>query len=166
MLEWDQWLFDGGPCPYPDVAMIFSICLFCVYFFGYRVGINLGVHNKAKGNLEIKYTLFQFSVQGHFGLVAKWFDFLHLGWHSPNTYPAFPISLKKHEYFILIFRDNYSKPTCGLGENHFAYPWFEKCHLTHLRYVPFVFRNPPLLKSGINKYFCSNFISLSSQNKK
>ena len=67
---------------------------------------------------------------------------------------------------VITFRDNYSKPTCGLGENHFAYPWFEKCHLTYLRYVPFVFRNPPLLKSGINKYFCSNFISLSSQNKK
>ena len=64
------------------------------------------------------------------------------------------------------FRGNYTKPTCGLGENHFAYPWIEKCHSTHLRYVPFVFRNPPLLKLGVNRYFCSNFMSLSSQNKK
>ena len=64
------------------------------------------------------------------------------------------------------FRDNYTKPTCGLGENHFAYPWFEKCHLTHLRYVPFVFRNSPLLKSEVNTYLCSNFMSLPSQNKK
>ena len=63
-------------------------------------------------------------------------------------------------------RDNYTKPTCGLGENHFAYPWFEKYHLTHLRYDPFVFRNPPLLKSRVNRYFYSNFMSLSSQNKK
>ena len=41
-----------------------------------------------------------------------------------------------------------------------------KSHLTHLRYVPFVFCNPPLLKSGVNKYFCPKFMSLSSQNKK
>ena len=32
MLEWDKWWFDGGPCPYPDVAMIFSIYLLSVYF--------------------------------------------------------------------------------------------------------------------------------------
>ena len=57
---------------------------------------------------------------------------------------------------------NYSKPTCGLVWNHFAYPWFKKCHFTHLRYVPFVFRNPPLLKSGVNRYFCMLFMSLSS----
>ena len=62
--------------------------------------------------------------------------------------------------------DNYSKLTCGLGENHFAYSWFEKYHLTHLRYISFVFRNPPLLKSRVNEYFCSNFMSLSSQNTK
>ena len=53
-----------------------------------------------------------------------------------------------------------------MSENHFAYPWFEKCHLTHLRYVPFIFRSPPLLKSGLNRYFCPKFMSLSSQNKK
>ena len=58
--------------------------------------------------------------------------------------------------------DNYTKPTYGLGENHFTYPWFEKYHLTHLYYVPFVFRNLPLLKSGVNMYFCSKFMSLSS----
>ena len=63
-------------------------------------------------------------------------------------------------------KDNYTKPTCDLGENLFAYPWFEKYHLTHLCYVPFVFRNPPLLKSRVNMYFCSKFMSLSSQNKK
>ena len=43
------------------------LCVFC----GYRAGINLGVHNKAEGNLEIKTTLFQFWVQGHFDPVAK-----------------------------------------------------------------------------------------------
>ena len=69
---------------------------------------------------------------------------------------------KPHNPLVLNIWDNYSKPTCGLGENHFAYSWFEKCHLTHLRYVPFVFRNPPLLKLGVNRYFCSNFMSLSS----
>ena len=57
MLEWDQWWSDGGLCPYLDVAMIFSICHFYV-FCGYRVGINLEVHNKAEGNLEIKNTFF------------------------------------------------------------------------------------------------------------
>ena len=30
-----------------------------------------------------------------------------------------------------------------MGENHFAYPWFEKCHLTHLRYVFINLHNPP-----------------------
>ena len=29
-----------------------------------------------------------------------------------------------------------------MSENHFAYPWFEKCHLTHLRYVSVTLRNP------------------------
>ena len=41
-----------------------------------------------------------------------------------------------------------------------------ECHFTHLWYVSFVFYNPLLLKSGINRYFCSNFMSLSSQKKK
>ena len=30
-----------------------------------------------------------------------------------------------------------------MGENHFAYSWFEKYHLTHLRYVSVTLRNPP-----------------------
>ena len=30
-----------------------------------------------------------------------------------------------------------------MSENHFVYPWFEKCHLTHLRYVFVTLRNPP-----------------------
>ena len=30
-----------------------------------------------------------------------------------------------------------------MGENHFAYPWFEKYHLTYLWYVSVNFRNPP-----------------------
>ena len=70
--------------------------------------------------------------------------------------------------FVLLFYlwGSYNKPTRGFGETYFAYPWFEKYHLTYLRYDPFVFRNPPLLKSGVNRYFFSNFISLSSQNKK
>ena len=69
-------------------------------------------------------------------------------------------------FCFYFFGGNYTKPTCGLGENQFAYPWFEKYQLTHLWYVPFVFRNPSLIKSGVNRYFCSNFMSLSSQNKK
>ena len=40
-------------------------------FCGYRAGINLEVHNKADGNLEMKNTVFQFWVQGHFGPVVK-----------------------------------------------------------------------------------------------
>lgn len=67
---------------------------------------------------------------------------------------------------IIIIRFNYTKLTCGLGKNYFTYPWFKKYHLTHLWYVPFVFHKPLLLKSGVNRYFCSNFMSLSSQNKK
>ena len=63
-------------------------------------------------------------------------------------------------------KGNYTKPTCGLARNYFAYLWFKKCHFNHLRYIPFVFRNPPLLKLEVNRYFCSNFMSLSSQNKK
>ena len=43
-----------------------------------------------------------------------------------------------------------------MGENYFAYPWFEMYHLTHLCYVSFVFRNPPLLKSGVNMYFAQS----------
>ena len=30
-----------------------------------------------------------------------------------------------------------------MSENHFAYPWFEKYHLTHLMYVFATLRNPP-----------------------
>ena len=30
-----------------------------------------------------------------------------------------------------------------MSENHFAYPWFEKYHLTHLRYVSVTLLNPP-----------------------
>ena len=30
-----------------------------------------------------------------------------------------------------------------MSESHFAYPWFEKCHLTHMRYVSVTLRNPP-----------------------
>ena len=30
-----------------------------------------------------------------------------------------------------------------MGQNHFAYLWFEKYHLTHLRYVFVTLRNPP-----------------------
>ena len=30
-----------------------------------------------------------------------------------------------------------------MGENYFTYPWFEKYHLTHLRYVSVTLRNPP-----------------------
>ena len=78
---------------------LYFLCVFC----GYRVGINLGVHNKVEGNLEIKNTLFQFWVQGHFGPIAKWFDFLPLHWHTPITYSTFSTSLKRHEYFISIF---------------------------------------------------------------
>ena len=102
MLEWDQWWSDGGPCPYPDVCYNFLymplLCVFC----GYREGINLGVHNKAEGNLKIKATLFQFWVQGHFGPVAKWFDFLPLLTHTAYMLNFFHIS-KRPEYFISIF---------------------------------------------------------------
>ena len=27
---------------------------------------------------------------------------------------------------------NYSKFMCGLAQNLFIYPWFKKCHFTHL----------------------------------
>ena len=30
-----------------------------------------------------------------------------------------------------------------MSENHFTYPWFEKCHLIHLRYVSVTLCNPP-----------------------
>ena len=61
-------------------------------------------------------------------------------------------------FIIFFFGGNYTKPTCSLSQNHFAYPWFKKCHYTNLMYVPFVFCNPPLLKSWVNRYLCSNNI--------
>ena len=73
---------------------------------------------------------------------------------------------KKKKLRNLFSRGNYTKPTCGFGENHFAYLWLKKYYLTHLWYIPFVFRNPSLLKAGVNRYFCSSFMSRSSQNKK
>ena len=39
--------------------------------------------------------------------------------------------------------DNYTQPTSDLGENYFAYSWFEKYHLTHLRYVFVTLCNSP-----------------------
>ena len=59
---------------------------------------------------------------------------------------------------VFFFFGNYTKPTCSLSQNHFAYSWFKKCHFTNLRYVLFVFCNPPLLKSWVNRYLCSNNI--------
>ena len=42
------------------------------------------------------------------------------------------------------FRDNYSKPTCGMICFHFAYPWFKTLHFAHLRLLLLAFRNRPL----------------------
>lgn len=51
-------------------------------------------------------------------------------------------------------------------KNHFAYSWFKKCHFTQLRFILLGFRDSHLLKIMVNIYFCSIFMSLSSQNYK
>ena len=35
---------------------------------------------------------------------------------------------------IFVFRDNYSKPTCGMTRFHFAYPWFKTLHFAYLNF--------------------------------
>ena len=72
------------------------------------------------------------------------------------------IYLVKAHNFLKV--GNYSKPTCDLTRIHITYLWFEKCHFTYLRFVSFVYHNPPILKTRINMYFCSPFMSLFSQN--
>ena len=37
----------------------------------------------------------------------------------------------KHE---ILFRVNYSKPTCGLAHFNITYPWFKTCHFTYLKF--------------------------------
>ena len=37
--------------------------------------------------------------------------------------PMGVLAPKLHNIFIW---DNYTKPTCDLGENHFAYPWLDR----------------------------------------
>ena len=56
---------------------------------------------------------------------------------------------------------NYTLPTCGLLEKHFAYPWIKNWYFTHLRLALFVSHYPPLLKTKVNLYFCY-FLCLSS----
>ena len=68
-------------------------------------------------------------------------------------------------YIHIFFRDNYTFPTCGLPLIWLAYPLFQFWHFTHLWFPPLLIRNPPLLKLRVNRYFCSSFMSLSSQNK-
>ena len=71
-------------CYYNFLYMPF-LCVFC----GYRAGINLGVHNKAEGNLEIKkHTI---SILG-----SRAF------WSSCKIIWIFPSTLT-HAYYILNF---------------------------------------------------------------
>jgi len=61
-------------------------------------------------------------------------------------------------------RKNYTLPTCGLPEKHFAYLLFKNLHFTHLWLAPFFFYYLPLLKTEINLYFFFYpFMFLSSQ---
>ena len=55
----------------------------------------------------------------------------------------FNSKLYEQDCLLFILWGNYTKPICGLGENHFAYLQFEKYHLTHLWYVSINLRNPP-----------------------
>ena len=66
----------------------------------------------------------------------------------------------------LIVWDNYSKPTWGLARLRFAYLWFKTLHFAHLRLLPLGLCYPPPLKRRLNMYFCTIFMSLSSQNIK
>ena len=72
----------------------------------------------------------------------------------------------KKTYFLILLRDNYTKPTCGMAGFHFAYPWFNHLHFTHLNFNSLSIRYPPLLKSGVKMYFTFTFMFLSSKNKK
>ena len=67
---------------------------------------------------------------------------------------------------IIIFRDNYSKLTCGMTRFYFAYLWFKTLHFAHLNFNPLPIRYPHLFKSGVKMYFIFTFMSLSSKNKK
>ena len=67
---------------------------------------------------------------------------------------------------IIIFRDNYSKPTYGMTRFHFAYPWFKTLYFVHLNFNSLPICYPPLLKSGVKMYFIFIFMSISFKNKK
>ena len=67
---------------------------------------------------------------------------------------------------FLHFWDNYTLLTCGLPLIWFAYPWFQFWHFIHLWFPPLNLCYPPPLKRRLNMYFCTIFMSLSSQNIK
>ena len=70
---------------------------------------------------------------------------------------------RKLQFFF--FLENYTLPTYGFPEKHFAYLWFENWYFTHLKLAPFVFRYPLLLKTRVNLYFYYPFMSLLSKKK-
>ena len=93
----------------------------------------------------------------HYSIFLPYFHIFTHTFHkvTPITY-----------YIHIFFRDNYTLPTCGLPLIWHAYPLFQFWHFTHLWFPPLLIRNPLLLKLRVNRYFCSSFMSLSSQNKK
>ena len=93
----------------------------------------------------------------HYSIFLPYFHIFTHTFHkvTPITY-----------YIHIFFRDNYTLPICGLPLIWHAYPWFQFWHFTHLWFPPLLIRNPLLLKLRVNRYFCSSFMSLSSQNKK
>ena len=90
-----------------------------------------------------------------------------LRWYSQSTMSGmvvnYVISLPR---FDIKIRDNYSKPTWGLVRLRFAYPWFKTLYIAHLRLLSLGLYCPPPLKRRVKVYFCTIFISLSSQNIK
>ena len=50
-------------------------------------------------------------------------------------------------YALWPYRDNYSKPTCGMACFHFAFPWFNHLHFVLLKLLLLGLCYPPLASS-------------------
>ena len=64
-------------------------------------------------------------------------------------------------YNDIIYRDNYTLPTCGLPLIWLAYQWFQFWHFTHLWFPPLVICNPRPSRRYSNTFFLKN----KTQNK-
>ena len=89
-----------------------------------------------------------------------------LGWSRVTKWTWSQAGPLRPNLTFIIFRNNYTLPTCGLPLILCAYPWFKFWHFTHLWFPPLRLCYPPPLKGRLNMYFYIIFMSLSSQNIK